>query len=133
MYSLAKLYQKHANSIVLIGNYRNFTLNFVWSQGLIYARPINDAINRMRYKTGGLNVEGQTFNVIAENNVELFTNSTALGSGGPENAKSFAASAQASAHYTVPEVQEAPSYNLVSGIETSTNSVGVTYANAFMT
>lgn len=40
---------------------------------------------------------------------------------------------QAAAQYTVPEVQAAPSYNLASGIETSTSSLGITYANAFMT
>jgi len=89
----------------------------------------------MRYQTGGRNVEGQTFNVIAENNVALFRNlsnvdESAIGN----NTKSFATNAgQAAAQYTVPEVQAAPSYNIVSGIETSTSSLGITYANAFMT
>lgn len=81
----------------------------------------------MRYETGGRNVEGQTFNVIAENNVALFRNVSDLASNKTlDDVRSYAAE-------TVPEVQEAPSFNLVSGIETSTSGVGVTYANAFMT
>lgn len=115
--------------------YRNFTLNFVWAQGLIYAGPINRAIDRMRYQTGGRNVEGQTFNVIAENNVALFRNlSNVDDSVIGNNTKSFATNAvQSAAQYSVPEVQAAPSFNLVSGIETSTSNIGITYANAFMT
>lgn len=80
-------------------------------------------------------MEGQTFNVIAENNVALFRNlsnvdESVIG----DNTKQFATSgAQSAAQYTVPEVQAAPSYNLVSGIETSTSNLGITYANAFMT
>jgi hypothetical protein len=115
---------------------RNFTLNFVWSHGLIYAGPINRAIDRMRYKTGGTNVEGKTFSVIAENSVALFTNLTnsmLVPQDGPTNAKQYAAASAASAQHEIPQVQAAPSYNLVSGIETSTSGLGITYANAFMT
>lgn len=86
----------------------------------------------MRYSTGGRNVEGQTYNIIAENNA-LFTNLSRTDADGniQNTARSYAATA--SQHYTVPQVQAAPSYNLVSGIETSTQQIGITYANAFMT
>lgn len=114
---------------------RNFTLNFVWAQGLIFAKPINDAIDRMRYQTGGRNVEGQTYNVIAENGIAVYRNLTSVDDSAiGNNTKSFATSeSQSAEQYSVPEVQAAPSYNLVSGIETSTSNIGITFANAFMT
>lgn len=89
-------------------------------------KPINDAINRMRLKTGGIDRTGQTFTVIAENSVQLATHDPASAS---SNARSFAALSV----YTVPTVQEAPSYNLISGIETTAEYIGITYPNAFMT
>lgn len=83
--------------------------------------------------TGGRNVEGQTYTVIAENNLSLVRNLTSSREAGLQNARQYAASSQASAQYAAPEVQAAPSFNLISGIETSSASIGITYANAFMT
>ena len=89
----------------------------------------------MRYQTGGRNVEGQTYNVIAENGIAVYRNLTSVDDSAiGNNTKSFATSeSQSAEQYSVPEVQAAPSYNLVSGIETSTSNIGITFANAFMT
>lgn len=99
--------------------YKNFTLNFAWAQGLIYIGPIDRAINRMRYMTGGVNRERQTYTIIAEN----------FAVPGGSEARSYASAAA----YAVPTVQAAPSFNLISGIETTAQLMGITYPNAFMT
>jgi hypothetical protein len=83
-------------------------------------KPIDDAINRMRYMTGGVNREGQTYSI---------TNEVSATRSVISSARSFAAASA----FTTPTVQDAPSYNLISGIETSAEDIGVTYPNAFMT
>lgn len=80
--------------------------------------PIDRAMNRMRYATGGINVEGESYSIIAQNNLAQMS--------------SFK-SAFAQAAYTVPTVQQVPTYNLISGIETTAEDLGITYANAWMT
>ena len=80
--------------------------------------PIDQALNRMRYRTGGVNREGESYNIIAQNNLALIGDTKSL---------------LAQSAYTVPTVREAPTYNLISGIETTAEDVGITYANAWMT
>ena len=80
--------------------------------------PIDNALNRMRYATGGVNREGQSYNIIAQNNAAQMSTTKSA----------FAQSA-----YTVPTVREVPTYNLISGIETTAEDVGITYPNAWLT
>lgn len=101
------------------GVYKHFTLNFAWAQGLIYMSPIDKAINRMRYATGGINREGQSYAVVSDTSAYTFING--------------ARNLVAESPYTVPTVQQAPTYNLISGIETTAEDLGITYANSFMT
>lgn len=83
----------------------------------------------MRALTGGVDRTGQTFTVIAENTVRFSRDNLGDADASQEAARQFA---RASA-YTRPTVQQAPTYNLISGIETSAEALDITYPNAFMT
>lgn len=92
-------------------------------------QPINAAINRMRSSTGGVDRTGQTFTVIAENTVQFSRDNLGNATDQQNAARQFARASS----YTLPTVQQAPTYNLISGIETSAEALNITYPNAFMT
>ena len=104
--------------------YRNFTLNFAWAQGLIYVRAINDSINRMRLRTGGVDVAGLTYAVTPDGRPP---SGSVIATG-----RSLLAANPLQAISTVPYVQNQTSYTITTGIDSATANLGITYANAFV-